>query len=379
MESLSESLPPELPEVTTRMLKIGLILSSPSPHQVEFLNAIAERSDVSARIGYVQPANSSRHWGRPTPNLPWEDLPSGFRNVLTGRLSAWIKSQTVDVWLLSSAYTHLTTHAAAWILKRQQQPYVFLGEPPRPSSGLKAGIQQLMVRAILRNAAGVLGTGEESARRYRRMVDQKKPVESLPYYVDLSERLKRPPISGPAEGEPFRFVASAQLIHRKGLDVLIDACAMLPEQGWSLDVFGDGPLRQTLQQQASRTARPIFFRGLLPYDRNQEMFENRHCFVFSTRWDGWGMVLPEALAMGLPVISTDQAMSAHEFITPANGQIVRADDAAQLAQAMQHVMDDRRSLSNRSIAAREALVDYRPDVGAERLVSVLSQITRKAA
>lgn len=361
------------------MLKIGLILSSPSPHQEDFLNALAQRSDVDAFIGYVQPINRNRHWGRPTPNLRWENLPSSPRAVLNGSIHRWLSDRPADVWLLSSAYTQLATHAVARSLRRLQQPFAFLAEPPRPTTGGKAFLQRLLVRSIVDRADAVLGTGTESARRYRRITTEHKPVESLPYYVDMARQLATETVACPAAGEPFRFVASAQLIHRKGLDVLIAACEQLPRDGWTLDIFGDGPLRQELQESAVEIGRPITFHGLLPYERKHEAFVGRHCFVFSTRWDGWGMVLPEALAMGLPVISTDQAMSAHDFITPANGQIIPADNASRLAQAMRTAINTQHNLPQQSIAAKEALANYRPELGAERLVTVLSAMAGKAA
>lgn len=362
------------------MIRIGLLLSSPSPHQVELLNSIARREDVDAFAGYVQSHNPSRHWGSPTPDLPWELLPTSWLQLCKGDLREWIANHSADIWLLSSVYTSLATQLLARILKSQGESFAFLGEPPQPRSGLRAFVRHRLMMSILSKADAVIGTGVEAARRYRELTRPDQAVESVPYYVDVSAQLQTPPVTPPMDIEPYRFVASAQLIHRKGLDVLIRACERLPESGWTLEIFGDGPLKRTLEQQAARTARPVFFRGLLPYEQKDKVFQNRHCFVFSTRWDGWGMVLPEALAMGLPVITTDQAMSAHDFIRDGrNGRIVPANDSIRLAEAMSAAIDSRDNLTRQSIAAKESLAEYSPEVGAEKLIGFLRQVSAKAA
>lgn len=362
------------------MLRVGLILSNPSPHQVDLLNAIARRSDVDAFVGYVKSHNPARHWGRPTPNLPWENLPVNWFQICSGQLRVWVRSKKAKIWLLSSVYTSPVTQILARILQSEKVPFAFLGEPPQPRDGIRGFLQQQLNMAVLKKAAGVIGTGVESARRYREMVGPHQPVVSVPYYIDLQEQLSAPPISTPGEHETFRFVASAQLIHRKGLDVLINACRRLPDSGWSLEIFGDGPLKNELEKLSREVQKPIFFCGLLPYHRRNEVFLDKHCFVFSTRWDGWGMVLPEALAMGLPVITTNQAMSAYDFVRHGeNGQIGPANDEQFLASAMLDAMTSRGTLTAQSIAARNSLRDYTPDNGAERLVGFLSRMAKRAA
>ena len=134
------------------MLRIGLILSSPSPHQVDLLNAIAERNDVDAFIGYVKQRNPARHWGQPTPNLPWENLPIGTWQICTGKLHRWVRSRRADVWLLSSVYTSPVTQLLARILRNQGTPFSFLGEPPQPRTGVWGWIRHHMMMSVLRRA-----------------------------------------------------------------------------------------------------------------------------------------------------------------------------------------------------------------------------------
>ena len=90
------------------------------------------------------------------------------------------------------------------------------------------------------------------------------------------------------------------------------------------------------------------------------------------------MVLPEAMALGLPAISTNQAMSAHDFVRDQqNGFIGPAEDSSFLAQSMRYFLEHREAIPAFSKAARMAMTDYTPQEGARRLVNFVQDVTRK--
>ena len=127
------------------------------------------------------------------------------------------------------------------------------------------------------------------------------------------------------------------MIGRKGIDVLLAACERLPKAGWTLTLAGDGPLRTKLEQAFRHRWGPdqVSFLGEIPYAERATIFEGHHVFVFPSRWDGWGMAPVEAMAAGLPVISTDQVMSMREFMREGeNGYLVASEDPIALADRM---------------------------------------------
>jgi len=107
------------------------------------------------------------------------------------------------------------------------------------------------------------------------------------------------------------------------------------------------------------------------------VFDGEHVFVFPSRWDGWGMVVPEALAAGRPVISSDHVISAHEFIqNGVNGFLIPTEDPPALAEKMRYFITHPEFIPMMGSAARHSLIDYRPEIGAQRLVTFLSKILR---
>jgi glycosyltransferase involved in cell wall biosynthesis len=196
-----------------------------------------------------------------------------------------------------------------------------------------------------------------------------RPVTSVTYYIPLVEWLSLPLTEAPGPGESIRFLTLAQLIERKGIDILVEACSLLPSEGWSLEIFGEGPDRQVLQRMIDDRKLPIRLHRPLPFETRMTAFRGSHCFVFPSRWDGWGMALVEALAAGLPVIASDQVMSAHDFIENGkNGFVVRCEPAA-IAAAMKSILDNPSAIASQSCAARESIADFTPEKGAAEFVS----------
>lgn len=357
-------------------MRIGFVLGTPSPHQVDLLNAINECDDVEIVVGYLYACNTSRGWGAPLTRAPHDILKPTIADLMNGRLKKWVINQKTDIWVMGSVYTNIFTHHLVNCIRKIDIPYVFLAEPPRPRGKAWGFLQKKMLCNILSGVSGVLGTGTESARRYRRMVSPSIPVASLPYYVDLSSMKK---LSKPQrlKSNGVRFITCSQLIHRKGIDVLIQACAELPQNGWQLYIYGDGPLRSELEKMARSISSKIVFCGHIGYEQRSRAFQEADVFVFPTRWDGWGMVLPEALAHGLPVITTDQAMSGYDFIENAvNGYIVTAGEVQGLVNAMRNILQDEKTVDHLAANAKPSIENYNPVKGASKLMEFCQLIIK---
>src|SRR5205807_17779 len=110
------------------------------------------------------------------------------------------------------------------------------------------------------------------------------------------------------------FMTCAELVPRKGLDVLIKAFqhAAQSNPDISLTIVGDGPERQTLSASIKDEYRQrITFRGAVRFSERAKVFAGAHVFIHAARHDGWGVVIQEALAAGLPVIGTRQTGAAY--------------------------------------------------------------------
>jgi glycosyltransferase involved in cell wall biosynthesis len=148
--------------------------------------------------------------------------------------------------------------------------------------------------------------------------------------------------------------AVGRLTHQKGFDILLDAFAKIEGAfpGWRLVIWGEGEDREKLEKQ----------RRMLGLEDRVEMpgvtakpgqwIETADVFVLSSRYEGWGIVLLEAMAAGLPVVSFNCKWGPSAMITDGeDGLLVAPEDAEALAASLARILADvglRTQLSSRA-------------------------------
>lgn len=151
--------------------------------------------------------------------------------------------------------------------------------------------------------------------------------------------------------------AVGRLVPQKGFDLLLEAFArvarVLPE--WRLVLWGDGPDRAALEEQRLRLGlnESVDMPGVTA--RPAEWITRSDMFVLSSRFEGWGLVVGEAMAAGLPVVSFDCEWGPAEMIEhDKSGILVPNGDTDALAEAMIALCrdSDRRDALGRQAAQR---------------------------
>ncbi len=168
-------------------------------------------------------------------------------------------------------------------------------------------------------------------------------------------------------GRPgLHLISVASLTPRKGHDVLLQALARLKDRDWRLTLAGSADLDivwaakiLAMIADSGMTDR-IELIGVLKGAALDRCYGAGDAFVLASRYEGYGMVLAEALARGLPIVSTTGG--AIPFTVPADaGLLVPPDDIPAFAAALACVMDEpetRAALAAGARRARDGLPDW---------------------
>lgn len=156
----------------------------------------------------------------------------------------------------------------------------------------------------------------------------------------------------PAHPSPPPLVLSiGRLISKKGFDVLIDACALLRDQGhdFRCEIIGEGPLLAELQQRIDRCElrEQVFLAGPKPQAEIVARLRTATVLALPCRVDADGAmdnlptVIMEAMASGLPVVSTDVGGIAEMVRNGETGLLVAQNNSTATAQALSDLISDR--------------------------------------
>ena len=138
-----------------------------------------------------------------------------------------------------------------------------------------------------------------------------------------------------SEGNSHRFLAVGRFSNQhKGFDLLIEAFNIFAQQNtdWKLDIVGEG-----VEEELYRSLILKYHLGdrvfIHPFTNNiQEYYSKAQVYVLSSRWEGFGLVLVEAMAHGLPVVSSDLPTS--KEILGDFGLYFNNGNIAELAQRL---------------------------------------------
>lgn len=141
-------------------------------------------------------------------------------------------------------------------------------------------------------------------------------------------------------------VAVGRLDHQKGFDRMLDVWAELmqthPElSDWTLDIYGQGEWHDSLLQQADRLGIASSVKLHAPTKDIEKVYTSSAFLLMTSRYEGFPMVMIEAMACGLPVISYNFKTGPRDIIRPGeNGYFVTDGDSSALVAAMANLMND---------------------------------------
>nr|WP_315592637.1 glycosyltransferase [uncultured Cupriavidus sp.] len=208
--------------------------------------------------------------------------------------------------------------------------------------------------AALTNSAIVVLT-ERDRQRWQQALSPRIPIHVIPNPL---------PFPYPAQavsGDAKSVLAVGRLTAVKGFDVLLDAWAIVQAHApeWTLKIVGEGEERERLEAQAERLgiASSVSMPGTSA--NIESSYQSASILCMTSRYEGFGMVLIEAMAHGLAVVSTNCEAGPRELLADQNAiPTVPVDDVQSTAAALQKIMEDETSRMANALGGRQLAGKY---------------------
>ena len=167
------------------------------------------------------------------------------------------------------------------------------------------------------------------------------------------------PLATGSDKQSFALLCVATLTQRKGHSILLQALAELSDLPWELVCAGsherDTATAQALLEQTEALALQdrVQFPGEVDEQALQQLYNDSDLFVLASFHEGYGMVLDEAIARGLPIVASNAGAMA-TTVPPGAGLLCAPGDSRELAAALRRFMTDADTRSSLQAAARVA-------------------------
>lgn len=355
----------ELEAMGTRVAVDALLEPEPGPHQVEVTQLRAHvrylpnrprlRMRSVARAHFRIAVRAPIRWAR----CAWRSRREGTwrRFVQAGLVAERVRRENA-----ARIHAHFAT-AAAEVARDAS----YLSRVPFSVTAHAKDIFHVeharRLRRRVEGAAAVITVSEYNSRHLETVLEG-IPVHHVPNGVRLPEPVQRTPANA--------VLCVARLVPKKGIDVLIDATALLGADlpDLRVEIIGGGELLEDLAARARTcgVAERVDFLGPRPYDNVQAAFMRNSMMVLPCRIttdgdrDGIPTALVEAMAHGLPVISTAVAGITEIVRHGETGLVVAPDDPHALAAAIAKLAHDPQLAADLGAAGRELVAQrFAPD------------------
>ena len=346
-------------------MRVLVLTDCPSPYQVELFNEIELQGECSLEVAYLRSHDPDRFWKPAEIRHAAIELDGSGDEVTRAQESA----RAADL-VVFNYYRHPNAERLIGERDSLRSPWCFWGERPGFQQPAWAGrlLRKWKLSKLHAAPVPIWGIGKFAVDGYKKEFGAQRLYFNLPYFSDL----QRFTGSKPQEKTDRTFLFSGSLIHRKGVDLLAAAFVQLAGEmsNLRLRIIGDGELRESLEETLRPVREQVDFVGFKDWQELPGEYASGDVLCVPSRYDGWGLVVPEGLASGLPVIATDRMGAALEFVENGrNGWLVTAGDSVGLLNAMREAaLLPVNELARLGVGARESVSEHTLHNGAARFV-----------
>lgn len=236
-----------------------------------------------------------------------------------------------------------------------------LYDPTKRLSPHKNFLFRNEVGKVLASAERIISISKDTAERCKRYYDVQKEIKviPIPYEEFKFKKVSREKL-GLKKGMIYT-ISTGRLVKRKGFDFLIRSIARLCNPRVHALIIGEGPERKNLQGLARRLGAEssIHFLGFVSEEKKFQYLSNADIYILPSVHEGFGIVLQEAMQVGLPVISTNNGGQVDLIEEGKNGDLVRFGDETAMIERINKLLKDKKLRNKISQYNKNVIKNFR--------------------
>ena len=347
-----------------------MITNSPTPYRIPLFNRLREQllgQGLRLKVVFAVLGYSRRKWAinMSDCNFEYIELSSSVlgskdRQNLTFTYPGLYKllGEEQPSAVITNEFSIATIKLWLYSIFRKLPYIIWSGAIAGEHHGISI-LRKIQRRLLIRRAAGYVAYGSCARDNLVTLGADSRRIHIAINTVDTDYFREASRCWNVAAGnEVPRFVFVGHLESGKRLDLLLNAARELKEKGdiFVIDIVGDGPDRKRLENLAGdlNLGETIEFKGFRQKDDIARYMGRAACFVFPSEYDVWGLVLVEAMACGLPCISSYKSGATRDLIVEGKtGFSVDFSDISSVVERMHQIVVDPDLAASMGAAAAE--------------------------
>lgn len=328
-------------------MKILFLTNIPSPYRMDFFNELGESCDLTVLFERHKADDRDREWLLNQANSFHAEYLRGFKigadNAFCPEVVKWLV-KSFDI-IVIGGYSTPTAMFVIFLLRMMRKPFVLNADGGLIKKDSRA--RHLLKSYFIQSAQYYLSSGKKTNQYLKHYGAKPDAIFEYPFSSfrkqDIKEYNWQEKLSCRDElkiSERQIILAVGQFIYRKGFDTLLEACSLLPKD-YGVYIVGGKPTSNYSALQKEYKLDNVHFIEFKDKDTLNKYYMACDLFVLPTREDIWGLVINEAMAYGLPVITTTKCVAGLELIeNDKNGFVIPPDNAMMLAEKIQAILDN---------------------------------------
>lgn len=315
-------------------IQVGLIFARVEGLRTLSLGRLARGWPGFERIDNPVPTLGFKTWNAPLMPVPWRE--AMCRALLKNRFGAYMAERGKPDVLHAHAGLE-TGSVTRSIGQLAGLPYVVTEHSSEVLNGISDERRHSIAADVYRDAHRVLAVSDCLASRIADICPEARIVVVPNLVRDFVFRMRR---EEPFDHGRLRVVSIGGLVAGKRTQDAIEALSALPASMRARvehHIVGDGPDRRALERAASAGGVRTHFHGRQPHSRAMELLAQADLFLHASAFETFGVVIAEAMALGVPTIAT-RAGGSDRLVTEATGRMVDVGDVRAMTRGIADIL-----------------------------------------